>query len=111
MTGQVKVGQRHVLAKIRQGLSLPDLAAANKKRVKRWNSRRRLLVCPSFICRVTRAPGKRSRHLTQTQLIIMKKFVVALLALSVASLSYADSGCGGCKSEKKSEQKTEQKAE
>ncbi len=41
----------------------------------------------------------------------MKKFVLALVALSVASLSYADAGCGGCKSEKKSEQKTEQKAE
>jgi hypothetical protein len=35
----------------------------------------------------------------------MKKFVLALLALSVASLSYAGAGCGGCTGEKKPEDK------
>lgn len=52
-----------------------------------------------------------SNKTTNLSSIIMKKFVLALVALSIASVSYASSGCGGCKGEKKSdEKKAEQKA-
>lgn len=55
--------------------------------------------------------AKQSSEIKNPKLTTMKKLVLALVAVSLASATYAASGCGGCAGDKSEKPASEKKAE